>query len=97
MFGRQLLQQKNLRPGQGRPEEAFARELSERVLGNRGLRNRYLEQTDAGRGIVNVTGPVTSLEQASILHSGRLLLDRDRGQADGDSSFKSGEIHNVSL
>ena len=72
-----------------RPEEAFAQELSHRVLGNDGLRNRYLEQADSGRGTVDVTGPITSLEQSSILKSGRLMSDRDDGWADGDSSFKS--------
>ncbi|MDR6709275.1 conjugal transfer mating pair stabilization protein TraG [Novosphingobium sp. 1748] len=70
------------------PEEAFVKDLSERVLGNHGLRNRYLEQADAGRGTVNVTGPVTSMEQTSILRSGRLLLDRDNGPGDGNPSFK---------
>ena len=72
----------------GRPEEAFARELGERVLGNDGLRNRYLQQADSGRGTVDVTGPVTSMEQSSILSSGRLLFDRDSGMADGDPSYK---------
>ena len=72
----------------GRPEETFARELGERVLGNDGLRNRYLRQADSGRGTVDVTGPVTSMEQSSILSSGRLLFDRDNGMADGDPSFK---------
>jgi conjugal transfer mating pair stabilization protein TraG len=72
----------------GRPEEAFAKELSEGVLGNQGLRNRYLEQADSGRGTMQVTAPLTSMEQSSILSSGRLLLDRDHGPADGDSSYK---------
>ena len=72
----------------GRPEEAFARELGERVLGSDGLRNRYLRQADSGRGTVDVTGPITSMEQSSILSSGRLLFDRDNGMADGDPSFK---------
>jgi len=72
----------------GRPEEAFARELGERVLGNDGLRNRYLRQADSGRGTVDVTGPVTSMEQSSVLSSGRLLFDRDNGMADGDPSYK---------
>jgi conjugal transfer mating pair stabilization protein TraG len=72
----------------GRPEETFTRELSERVLGNDGLRNRYLKQADDGRGTFDVTGPITSMEQSSILGTGRLLFDRDNGMADGDSSFK---------
>ncbi|MFD1961735.1 hypothetical protein ACFSHP_26680 [Novosphingobium panipatense] len=72
----------------GRPEEAFAKHLSEQVLGNDGLRNRYLRQADAGRGIFDVTGPIASMEQSSILSSGRLLFDRDNGLADGDPSFK---------
>ena len=72
----------------GRPEETFAREISERVLGRDGLRNRYLREADAGRGTVDVTGPITSMEQSSILRTGRLLFDRDDGLADGDPTFK---------
>ena len=72
----------------GRPEETFAKHLSEQVFGNDGLRNRYLRQADAGRGTVDVTGPITSMEQSSILSSGRLLFDRDNGMADGNPSFK---------
>ena len=72
----------------GHPEETFTKELSERVLGRDGLRNRYLRQADAGRGTVDVTGPVISMEQSSILGSGRLMFDRDNGMADGDPSFK---------
>jgi hypothetical protein len=30
----------------------------------------------------------TSMEQSSILSSGRLLFDRDNGMSDGDPSFK---------
>ncbi|NKJ02376.1 conjugal transfer protein TraG N-terminal domain-containing protein [Novosphingobium sp. SG707] len=71
------------------PEEAFSREFSEKVLGNDGLRNRYLEQADAGRGTVDGTGPITSVEQSQLLKSGRPPLDRDNGATDGDSSFKS--------
>ncbi|WP_454882976.1 conjugal transfer protein TraG N-terminal domain-containing protein [Sphingomonas oryzagri] len=74
--------------GTKHPEEAFAKELSQQVLGNRGLRNRYLEQADSGRGTVDVTGPITSMEQSAILSSGRLLFDRDNGPADGDPRFK---------
>jgi hypothetical protein len=59
-----------------------------KVLGNDGLRNRYLEQAEAGRGTLDVTGPITSIEQSQMLKSGRLLLDRDNGASDGDSSFK---------
>jgi len=71
-----------------RPEQAFSDELSSRVMGNEGLRNRYLEQADAGRGTVQVTAPLTSMQQSSILHTGRLKADRDHGLGDGDSSFK---------
>ena len=72
-----------------RPEETFTRELSQQILGSDGLRNRYLEQADSGRGTVDVTGPITSLEQSSVLNTGRLMSDRDNGLADGDSRFKS--------
>ncbi|MDH2152996.1 conjugal transfer protein TraG, partial [Sphingobium yanoikuyae] len=72
----------------GRPEETFAKGLSDGVLGNQGLRNRYLEQADSGRGTMQLTAPLTSMEQSSILSSGRLLMDRDHGPADGDPTFK---------
>ncbi|MFX8090507.1 hypothetical protein ABTK75_19515, partial [Acinetobacter baumannii] len=49
------------------PADAFSRELSRQVLGPEGLRNRYLEQADSGRGTADVTGPLTSIEQSSVL------------------------------
>lgn len=38
------------------PAHAFSQELSHQVLGPNGLRNRYLEQADSGRGTADVTG-----------------------------------------
>jgi conjugal transfer mating pair stabilization protein TraG len=70
------------------PEAAFANELSERVLGNGGIRNRYLDDADAGRGTKQMTAPIVSYEQSSILDSGRLVGDRDHGWGDGNSEFK---------
>jgi len=74
--------------GSSRPEEAFARELSNRVLGSDGLRNRYLGDADSGRATFDVTGPLTSIEQSSVLKSGRFSTDVDGSPGDGDSSFK---------
>ena len=71
-----------------RPEQAFTNELSSSVLGNGGLRNRYLEQADSGRGTVQITAPIVSAEQSSILNTGRLRADRDHGLGDGDPTFK---------
>ncbi|MCG2841300.1 conjugal transfer protein TraG N-terminal domain-containing protein [Sandaracinobacter sp. RS1-74] len=71
-----------------RPEEAFSRELSNRVLGPEGLRNRYLGDADSGRETFDITGPLTSIEQSSVLKSGRFSNDIDGSLGDGDSSFK---------
>jgi conjugal transfer mating pair stabilization protein TraG len=70
------------------PAETFSKELSRQILGERGLRNRYLEQADAGRGTADVTGPLTSIEQSSILRTGRFSNDLQNGPFDGDPSFK---------
>ena len=70
------------------PEQAFSRSLSEQILGSGGLRNRYLEDADAGRGTADITGPITSVEQSSVLRSGRLSTDLSNGPFDGDPSFK---------
>jgi conjugal transfer mating pair stabilization protein TraG len=70
------------------PELEFTRTLSQQILGNRGLRNRYLESADAGRGVTDVTGPLTSVEQWSILKSGRFSDDLANGPFDGSTEFK---------
>lgn len=70
------------------PTEAFSQELSRQVLGPSGLRNRYLEQADSGRGTADVTGPLTSIEQSSILRSGTFSTDLKNSPQDGDPSFK---------
>ena len=70
------------------PAETFSRELSNRVLGSDGLRNRYLGDADAGRATFDATGPITSIDQNAILKSGRFSLDVDGSPGDGDSSFK---------
>ncbi|MBB6122866.1 conjugal transfer protein TraG N-terminal domain-containing protein [Sphingobium subterraneum] len=70
------------------PTDTFSRELSHQVLGPSGLRNRYLEQSDSGRGTADVTGPLTSIEQSSVLRSGRFSDDLEKGPLDGDPSFK---------
>lgn len=71
------------------PADTFARHLSERVLGRGGLRNRYLEDADDGRATFDVTGPFSSLEQNSVLSTGRFSNDVDGSQADGNSEFKT--------
>jgi len=70
------------------PEQAFTEELGRQVLGQNGLRNRYLGDADAGRGTGDVTGPLTSIEQSSVLNSGRFSNDLGNGPLDGDSDFK---------
>jgi len=70
------------------PAETFSRELSNRVLGPEGLRNRYLGDADSGRATFDATGPITSIDQNAILKSGRFSLDVDGSPGDGDSSFK---------
>ena len=71
------------------PASAFVRTLQEGILGENGLRNRYLEQADAGRGTLDPSAPLTSMEQSFVLSRGRLSLDPSHGPTDGDSSFKS--------
>lgn len=70
------------------PANAFSQELSRQVLGPSGLRNRYLEQADSARGTADITGPLTSVKQSSLLNSGRFSNDLGNGPFDGDSSFK---------
>ena len=73
----------------GNPERAFSEELGRQVFGAQGLRNRYLENADSGRGTFDYAAPLVSGEQSSILSSGRLRGDRDHGSNDGDPSFKT--------
>jgi conjugal transfer mating pair stabilization protein TraG len=70
------------------PEQAFSESLSEQILGSEGLRNRYLADADAGRGTADITGPLTSVEQSSVLNSGRFSNDLGSGPFDGDPTFK---------
>ena len=70
------------------PEQIFTATLSDQLLGERGLRNRYLENADSARGVFDVTGPLTSIEQSSLAKSGRFSDDLSRGPSDGDPSFK---------
>lgn len=70
------------------PEAAFSRELSDRILGGEGLRNRYLQDADNGRATFDITGPLTSLEQNSVLAKGSFSTDIAGSLGDGDSSFK---------
>jgi conjugal transfer mating pair stabilization protein TraG len=69
------------------PETAFTKELSKQILGSEGLRNRYLQHASSARGTADLTGPLTSLEQASVLRSGRFSSDLAEGAGDGDASF----------
>lgn len=70
------------------PAQAFTSELSRQVLGPSGLRNRYLEQADSGRGMRDWSAPLTSREQRHILDTGRFSDDLDHGPRDGDSTYK---------
>lgn len=71
------------------PERAFPDELGRQVLGETGLRNRYLSQADAGRGIAELSAPLVSHEQHSLIETGRFSGDRENGEGDGDPSFKT--------
>ena len=70
------------------PAAAFSRELSDRILGSEGMRNRYLQDADNGRATFDATGPLTSLEQNSVLSKGSFSTDIPGSLGDGDSSFK---------
>jgi conjugal transfer mating pair stabilization protein TraG len=66
------------------PERAFSDELARRVIGQEGLRARYLEDARAGRGTSDITSPLISIDQSSILRTGRFYLDLDNSPEDGD-------------
>jgi len=70
------------------PQEAFAQELSRQILGPDGLRNKYLGEADAGRGVGDLLAPIIAGEQRTILDSGRFTGDREHGEWDGDSEYK---------
>lgn len=70
------------------PSEAFAHELSRQILGPDGLRNKYLGDADAGRGVGDLLAPITSSEQRTILETGRFSGDREHGAWDGDPEYK---------
>lgn len=70
------------------PATTFSRELSNRILGREGMRDRYLQDADNGRGTFDITGPLTSLEQNSVLAKGSFSTDIPGSPGDGDSSFK---------
>ena len=70
------------------PAATFSRELSDRILGPDGMRNRYLQDADSGRATFDVTGPLTSVEQNAVLKGGRFSTDIEGSPGDGDSSFK---------
>ena len=73
-----------------KPAEAFSTRLADEILGSTGLRNRYLGDADSGRGVVDLAAPMTSMEQVSILKSGRLSTDLKSGPFDGNPDFKKG-------
>jgi conjugal transfer mating pair stabilization protein TraG len=65
------------------PEQAFSEELGRHITGPDGLRSRYLEDARAGRGTTDITGPITSVDQRSILSTGRFQLDLNNSPEDG--------------
>ena len=67
----------------GGSAERFTQELSKRVFGDDGIRNRYLRQADSARGTFDPESPMTSAEQHSLLRSGRFTTDRAHGIGDG--------------
>ncbi|WP_256213649.1 conjugal transfer protein TraG N-terminal domain-containing protein [Sphingobium sp. YR768] len=70
------------------PAEKFSESLAAEILGPDGLRSRYLGDADSGGGVVDLTAPVTSLEQSSLLNTGRFSTDLKSGPFDGDTHFK---------
>jgi conjugal transfer mating pair stabilization protein TraG len=70
------------------PEHAFTSTLAREMLGDRGVRNRYLEQADSARGTADLTAPLTSIDQASLLSKGRFTDDLANGPFDGDPTWK---------
>ncbi len=71
------------------PAATFSKELSRQVLGPKGLRNRYLENSASGRGTWDYVAPITSNEQSSILKGGRFSTDLDRSSGDGDPAYRT--------
>ncbi|WP_447725656.1 conjugal transfer protein TraG N-terminal domain-containing protein [Sphingomonas koreensis] len=71
------------------PAATFSEELSRQVLGQDGLRNRYLQESASGRGTWDYAAPVTSMEQSSILDGGRFTTDRNRSAGDGDPTYRT--------
>jgi conjugal transfer mating pair stabilization protein TraG len=71
------------------PAEAFTSSLSASILGDQGLRNRYLREAESARGTADITGPLTSIEQSSLLNKGRFSTDLKSGPLDGNSDFKT--------
>lgn len=71
-----------------KPEQAFVGELGKQILGEGGLRDKYLGQADSARGTTDITAPLTSIEQSALLKRGRFSTDLENGPSDGDSSFK---------
>src|SRR3546814_19885517 len=69
------------------PAATFSREMSNRILGNDGIRNRYLQDADNGRATFDITGPLTSLEQNSVLAQGSFSTDIQGSPGYGDSNF----------
>lgn len=72
------------------PAEAFVNNLSKEILGPNGIRNRYLGEADSGRGVIDPTAPITSIEQNSLLNHGRFSTDLGAGPFDGAPAFKKG-------
>ncbi|WBO21761.1 conjugal transfer protein TraG N-terminal domain-containing protein [Sphingomonas abietis] len=71
------------------PERAFGEELSRRILGPDGLRNKYLAESASGRSTWDWAAPITSIEQKSVLSTGRFRSDRDQSSDDGDPTFRN--------
>ncbi|WP_232494515.1 conjugal transfer protein TraG N-terminal domain-containing protein [Novosphingobium kaempferiae] len=65
------------------PASAFSQSLSEGIMATGGIRQRYLEDADNGRATFDLTGPLTSLEQNSVLSEGRFSNDIDGSLGDG--------------
>jgi conjugal transfer mating pair stabilization protein TraG len=71
------------------PEKAFSAVLSDQILGEAGLRNRYLDEASSGRGTWDWSAPISSMDQSELLRSGRFPSDRDQSAGDDDATYKT--------
>ncbi|WP_454798450.1 conjugal transfer protein TraG N-terminal domain-containing protein [Novosphingobium lindaniclasticum] len=70
------------------PEKVFSEALSDGILGRGGLRNEYLGEAAAGHSVYDPTSLFGTLEQYSVLKTGRLSTDLNQGIGDADPKYR---------